>query len=241
MLNSIKSRAKNYLLKKWGLENSQKYGKTSYSQEGEDILLKRILMDTFTIRGTYVDVGCNHPYKMSNTALFYDRGWRGVVIDPNPDFASEFLRLRPEDTFVNCGIGEEEGESIYYQFSQSLFNTFSKEKAEKVSNGASELIKENKVPIRRLDDVLVEAWPQGKKIHFLSIDCEGYDDQVIATHDFKSFPCDFVCFEVGEFGLKGVLNGPGVTILERAGFIPLSKLGKSVLWVHGDYAAGLGF
>ena len=31
--------------------------------------------------GFYVDVGCFHPKKHSNTYFLYKRGWRGVNID----------------------------------------------------------------------------------------------------------------------------------------------------------------
>ncbi len=42
-----------------------------YSQEGEDILLRRIFGDQTT--GFYVDVGAHHPKRFSNTCYFYDR------------------------------------------------------------------------------------------------------------------------------------------------------------------------
>ena len=54
------------------------YAQRSYAQEGEDLLLERILGKQG--KGFYVDVGAHHPVRFSNTFLFYKRGWRGINI-----------------------------------------------------------------------------------------------------------------------------------------------------------------
>ena len=48
------------------------YGKLSYSQEGEDVVLRRIFGENKN--GFYVDVGAHHPIRFSNTYLFYRLG-----------------------------------------------------------------------------------------------------------------------------------------------------------------------
>lgn len=62
-------------------------------------------------------------------SLFYQQGWSGVAIDPNPDFAKLFAAERPRDVFLNMGISAIEGELIYHRFDESLLNTFSAEQA----------------------------------------------------------------------------------------------------------------
>lgn len=42
--------------------------------------------------GVYVDVGANHPDRMNNTKLFYERGWRGINIEPDKGGLSTVLR-----------------------------------------------------------------------------------------------------------------------------------------------------
>ncbi|HEY8402846.1 MAG TPA: hypothetical protein VIK89_16380 [Cytophagaceae bacterium] len=54
----------------------------SYSFTGEDRLIESILKPIITRTGFYIDVGCNEPRFISNSFLFYRRGWRGVTIDP---------------------------------------------------------------------------------------------------------------------------------------------------------------
>jgi len=55
----------------------------SYSQEGEDLILLRIFEKKRI--GFYVDVGSHHPFRFSNTYLFYRLGWRGINIDANQE------------------------------------------------------------------------------------------------------------------------------------------------------------
>ena len=80
------------------------YRRTSYSQEGEDLILDRLLRRK--PRGYYVDVGAFHPKKFSNTHLFYRRGWSGINIDATPGSMDEFRRVRPRDTNLEIAISD---------------------------------------------------------------------------------------------------------------------------------------
>jgi hypothetical protein len=65
----------------------------SYSQEGEDMILRRIFEGQE--KGFYVDVGAHHPRRFSNTYYFYKLGWAGVNLEPNPDALIAFKADRP--------------------------------------------------------------------------------------------------------------------------------------------------
>ena len=52
----------------------------SYAQNYEDVMLWRALQHVEN--GFYVDVGANDPTVDSVTKAFYDRGWRGLNIEP---------------------------------------------------------------------------------------------------------------------------------------------------------------
>ena len=51
--------------------------------------------------GKYVDIGCYHPIKYSNTALLYKKGWTGINIDLNKTSIDlfNFTRLRDKNIF----------------------------------------------------------------------------------------------------------------------------------------------
>ena len=54
-------------------------GNSSFSQCGEDLIVNYI----FNLRGislpSYLDIGANHPYFISNTALFHKKGCMLII------------------------------------------------------------------------------------------------------------------------------------------------------------------
>src|ERR1700726_1466588 len=91
-----------------GIEKLDPFVNLAYSQDGEDMILRRLFERQKS--GFYVDVGAHHPYRFSNTCYFYRRGWRGINIDPNPEAIAAFRRDRPHDINVCVGVSEEAGE-----------------------------------------------------------------------------------------------------------------------------------
>lgn len=75
----------------------------SYSQEGEDMILHRIFERQ--CKGFYVDIGAHHPFRFSNTYLFYKRGWSGINIDAMPGSMNIFNKFRNRDINLEYGIG----------------------------------------------------------------------------------------------------------------------------------------
>src|SRR5262249_37716331 len=98
------------------------FARTSFSQEGEDLLIDRIFERQD--RGTYVDVGAHHPRRFSNTELLHRRGWRGVNIDATPGSMAAFRRLRPRDINLEIGIAATSGDRDFYIFDEPALNTF---------------------------------------------------------------------------------------------------------------------
>ena len=101
-----------------------------YSQFGEDMLVEH-LFPTLA-NGRYLDVGCYHPYKFSNTAKLYARGWSGVNIDANPKTINLFKAERPSDINLNVivGNGPIEEAAFYILDDDSPSNTLSVQFAE---------------------------------------------------------------------------------------------------------------
>ena len=52
----------------------------SYAQNFEDVILWRALHDVTP--GFYIDIGANSPTIDSVTKAFYERGWRGINVEP---------------------------------------------------------------------------------------------------------------------------------------------------------------
>lgn len=204
------------------------------------MLLWRILDAEHDRVGTYVEVGSNHPWKCSNTAFFYQRGWSGVAIDPNPDFAPLFARERPRDVFLNVGVGDVEDELTYHRFEEPLLNTFSSAKAAEIAaRGVRPLSAPSKVKVLPLGDALSRVWPEGKALDLLSIDAEGLDERIVASHDFARFPAAHVIVEFDAPVISPGSEPVIVALLRSRGYVFVSKLLKSGLFIHQDTARRL--
>src|SRR5208337_2713547 len=70
-------------------EQVQKFeARKSYSIEAEDLLVETVFLVVLKQYGpgTYLDIGAAHPVQHSNTYFFYERGWSGLCVEPNPEF-----------------------------------------------------------------------------------------------------------------------------------------------------------
>ncbi len=56
-------------------------------------------------RGFYIDVGAQDPTIDSVTRAFYERGWRGINIEPNEEFFRKLEQDRPHDTNLCTAVG----------------------------------------------------------------------------------------------------------------------------------------
>lgn len=95
----------------------------SWSQGGEDLALMALLPEK---NGVYVDIGAHHPSRFSVTRHLYQRGWRGVNVEPNPRAEELFRSMRPEDTFLNACVGNLDSYEFYI-FEETALSTNNQE------------------------------------------------------------------------------------------------------------------
>ena len=85
---------------------------THYGEFGEDIFINRIFKNIFD--GTYVDVGCYHPYKGSLTANLYKKNWSGINIDISKTSIDLFRMVRKRDINLNLAVSDFDGETFFF-------------------------------------------------------------------------------------------------------------------------------
>jgi FkbM family methyltransferase len=152
----------------------------SYSQNAEDVLLWRAL--GHVKNGFYIDVGANDPEEHSVTKAFYEAGWRGVSIEPLPSFHQAFLEQRPRDVNLAVAAGSANGELTLYDTPQVRGWASPDQAVAELHRSEGHEVVEMKVPVRTLASVC-EQYVQGE-IHFLKIDVEGFEGEVIKGMDF---------------------------------------------------------
>ena len=206
------------------------FAKASYAQEGEDIILLR--MFDGVERGFYVDVGAHHPFRFSNSYAFYRRGWKGIVVDPVPGMSEAFAKYRPRDTAIEQGVAENPGILKYHVFNEPALNTFDSPLAEERQRDPRWTLTEVvKVKCSTLRDILSQHLPGGlDTIHFLSVDVEGYDLQVLRSNDWNSYRPLVIVAECLGSDLSGLDSDPVVHYLRTVGYRPFAKAVHSVFF-----------
>lgn len=156
----------------------------SYAQNREDVVLHRALRQV--TNGRYVEVGANDPKHESVSYSFYKKGWSGVTVEPVHAFAEAHRRHRERDHLVEAAISaSDSGTIVLHQIAETGLSSLRGDVG-RTHQDAGWDVQEVQVPARRLDDVLTEAgWTPDDDIHFLLVDVEGAERQVLETVDLR--------------------------------------------------------
>lgn len=165
----------------------------SYAQNFEDVLLWRALKDVSA--GTYVDVGAGHPVRHSVTKLFYDAGWTGINVEPVPALAAELAKQRERDTNVHAAVSSQDVDVIELSIvlDWDELSTISRERSEEL-RAEGRAVEVRSVPVVGLDALLAQRAPGD--VHFLKVDVEGAELDVLATIDLDRIRPWIVLVEV---------------------------------------------
>lgn len=190
----------------------------SYSQSGEDRIIK-FVFDTLAIRQyRYLDIGAHHPTRSNNTYLFYTLGGSGVLIEPNPRWASLITRVRPRDVCLNVGLaGQDRSRIPFYVMKSDTLCTFSKREAERMVSECGEAISE----VRHLDVLAprtVLSAHFSEALSLVSLDVEGLELEILEEFDLQRYRPAVFCIET----ISYAINGSGVKSSEIADFMAAS-------------------
>ncbi|XDD41527.1 FkbM family methyltransferase [Leptospira sp. WS60.C2] len=201
----------------------------SYSQEGEDMVLRDFFGDQK--HGFYVDVGAYDPFRFSNTNYFYELGWNGINIEPSPDGFKQFQKFRKRDQNLNLGIGMEESELIYYRFEEAALNTFDASRVKFLEESTNYKTKDQvKINVRPLVKVLQE-YAVGKEIDFINIDVEWNEMSVLKSGDWKQFRPKVILIEILNFDLETISQNPINIFLKEIGYRFYCKTPRTCFYI----------
>lgn len=193
----------------------------SYSQYGEDVAL--IQQAFFSGPGFYVDVGACHPVLYSNTYLLYLSGWRGILIEPNPDLTKRLKQTRRRDTVVACGVSRERSVLTYNKFQRLELNSFDESQLPNLAAQGVTPIDSVKISTMPLHCILAEHQAPAS-FELLNIDCEGMDAEVLQSNDWERFRPKWIIVEDHDLthstpsAVNDILSAQDYSIRSRLGF-----------------------
>jgi FkbM family methyltransferase len=176
----------------------------SYAQNYEDVVLWRALKGVKG--GFYIDIGAGDPKDLSVTCAFYDRGWSGINVEPASAQFGKLTVQRPRDVNLNAVVGNTPGIVKLHEFADAGLSTISATVAQRHINAGSQC---HVTAIPMLSLASICQYRGTLPIHFLKIDVEGAEREVLLSMDFS-------------------LYRPWVVVVEATE--PLTQISTKALW-----------
>lgn len=210
------------------------YSRKSYSQEGEDMILRRIFEKT--PKGFYVDVGAHHPKRFSNTYFFYKRGWAGINIDAMPGSMKLFQQLRNRDINLEIPIASKDQVLTFYSFNEPALNGFSKELSKERDGQNGWFIKDEiLLQTQKLSSVLDNFLPNGTKIDFLSIDVEGFDLDILHSNNWEKYKPKVILIEILGSDFAEIEHNEIAIFLKAKGYSLFAKAVHTIIFTLNEF------
>ena len=191
-----------------------------YSQFGEDSILQKYLQEN---KGFYLDIGSGDPVRGSNTFFLYKKGWSGILIDPltRNMFPSKIIRRK--DRIIQGLVGATNKSYLFYELYPYEYSTTNNEIVKDlINNKKAKLVK--KVQLNTFSVSELNLNINLDQPSLLSVDCEGFDLEVLKTIDLKTIKFRVICAEDFDYNpaskssaINQYLNENGYEIVDRAG------------------------
>ena len=156
-------------------------GIVSYAQNFEDVMLWRALKDVKN--GFYIDVGANHPVVDSVTQAFYENGWNGINVEPELELYELLKAERDRDINLNMAISASAEFIEFHVSSIRGWSTTDKKSSDNLKD------KDSFSEIRIVQAISLDKLCKEytiEEIHFLKIDVEGAEKDVLESFAFDT-------------------------------------------------------
>mgnify|MGYP001281964793 FL=1 len=209
---------------------SKKFIKKSYSGGAQDLIINYFFKNKK--KGTYIDVGCYHPYIGNNTKLLYDKGWSGINIDLDFHTIDFFNFVRKRDENINIAISDKEGEKdLYFFHNRSSINSLSEIRKKE----AKEI---RKIQTKTLNSIFENSKFKNEQINLLSIDVEGHEIEVLKSFNLEKYAPEMLVIEFLERNIIKNLEFHNQNISEILNSEVYKHMIKNnyhfVNWLHSD-------
>jgi FkbM family methyltransferase len=204
------------------------FWKFHYSQFGEDIVLAELLKKEI-LNGFFVDIGCYHPKKHSNTYKLYKKGWRGINVDMEEDKISLFNIIRPGDYNVLSAVSDKQEYVTLHRYSNyGVGSTIDPSCAAKTTE---KVYDQQQVLTKTLNEIIEESPYKDKQIDILSIDVEGMDFRVLNSLDIELYKPKIIIIEDHNTNIEAILKTNIWNLLNNKGYVLRSWTFYSLIFI----------
>lgn len=176
-------------------------GNASHSQLFQDLFVDFVFLKAREKR--FLEFGATNGVELSNSFMLeQQRGWRGVLAEPDPQWHSALLKNRPNSTIIRDCIYSKSGEKMRFISSSTGVLSSLKDHAQDDANGplagnASIRMQDfNEIDVMTisLNDVFEKHF-NGKPIEYMSVDTEGSEFEILSHFNFGKYHPSVVTVE----------------------------------------------
>tara|TARA_B110000027_G_C16060415_1_gene274225 strand:+ start:33 stop:749 length:717 start_codon:yes stop_codon:yes gene_type:complete len=215
--------------------------KKYFSFSGVDVILERIFMHQQ--KGIYIDIGCQHPIKNSNTYLLYKKGWEGINVDLDNDNIDLFKVSRSNDDNFNKALSNEVKEvDLYFYHKKSPINTIDKKTSEFQKANVSSI---KKIKTDTLNNIILNTKYKDCTFDLLSIDVEGHELEVLKGFDITKFSPKVIVveyldlniskLEIKNLNIKDILNTEIYKYLVSKNYVLVNCIYSDLIFVNKKF------
>lgn len=197
-----------------------------YSQYQQDEYFENHVFKGFK-KGIFMDIGAHDGVSLNNTLFFENtHNWTGYNIEPIQSVYEKLIVNRPNSVNINCAISDTDGFSDFYcntgssEMLSGLTTTFDPRHLDRLKNDVR--INGTNMDVIQIETKRVDTLCKQYNIdhiHYLSVDVEGAEMNVIKSIDFNNVFIDVIDFENNYEDV----SVPIVEYLESKGYVVLQK------------------